>query len=402
MSSLKDKLYKEFDLKMLISSEGVSFNPEVFQHLDLGGAYQEQVHTLFELDIDTHVGLELPPAFILPHGLIAGFKADKRSPYKVEFYSGKFFITLNGNEITEVDFVKRPGYYSKKTTDGTEMKTVAVNYFDEVAFVAYSNECSLKDKGKECLFCNINATKDAYGEAQGINWKYPKQIGETIAAAYKEGFKHVTISGGFIPERREVDYYLDVAESIQEYTGLEDFNGTACIGAPKDFSVIDKYKEVGFRTLATNLEVWDRNLFKAFCPGKEELSGGRDHWIKSIEYAVKIFGHGRVRSMLVGGLETAKTTLEGLEYLASKGVVAHLSPWIPNPGSAFEGHRSPDYNWHLDLAFKNAAILRKHGFTFDQLYDASASITYPVHDIYRIEDELFPIFNSEKKAELVS
>ena len=155
----------------------------------------------------------------------------------------------------------------------------AIIYFDEVAFVAYSNECSLKDKGKECLFCNINATKDAYGEAQGINWKYPKQIGETIAAAYKEGFKHVTISGGFIPERREVDYYLDVAESIQEYTGLEDFNGTACIGAPKDFSVIDKYKEVGFRTLATNLEVWDRNLFKAFCPGKEELSGGRDHWI---------------------------------------------------------------------------------------------------------------------------
>jgi hypothetical protein len=388
MNNLKDILYKEFELKMFIACKGVSFDKNIFGNLDLGGKYQEQVHTLFEMDIDPHVGIDLPPVFILPHGIMADFKADKRSGLRVEYENGKFYIIHKGNELTQVDFLKRPGYYDKKTSDGKNMQTIAVNYANDALFVAYSNECALKEKGKECLFCNINATKDAYGEEQGIEWKYPKQIGETTAAAYKEGFRHITVSGGFIPERREVDYYLDVAEAIQDYTELEDFNGTACIGAPHDLTVIDKYKDVGFSSLAINLEVWDKRFFSAYCPGKEDLCGGQAHWIKTLEYAVKKFGFGNVRSLFVGGLEPKRSVLEGLEYLAAKGVSTFLSPWIPNPGSALEGHASPDWQWHLELAYKNAEILRKNGFTFEHIYNSSAHSNYPVHDIYRIEDGL--------------
>lgn len=402
MSLLKDKLYKEFELKMQITCEGVSFRPEIFEQLDLGGEYQEQVHNLFERDIDVHIGVDLPPFLLLPNGLIASFKADKRSPLSLEYSDGRFYVVKDGNELTTVDFEKRPNYYQKKTSDGTDMRTVTVNNANGHIFVAYSNECSLKETGKDCLFCNINATKDYYGETQGIGWKYPDQIGEATSEAYKEGFKHITISGGFIPERREVDYYLDVADSIKSYTGLEDFNGTACIGAPHELSVIDKYKEAGYRTLATNLEVWDKNLFKAICPGKEESCGGHDHWIKAIEYAVKAFGFGMVRSNLVAGLETRKTTIEGLEYLASKGVVVLLSPWTPYPGSTLQDHRSPYWEWHLELVYKNAEILRKNGLTYDHLYNASASsIFYPAHDIYRIEDNLFPILKSEKEKKVL-
>jgi hypothetical protein len=388
MSNLKEKLYKEFELKMFIACKGVRFEENVFKNLDLGGIYQEQIHTLFEMDIDSHVGIDLPPVFILPHGIMVDFKADKRSDLQVEYENGKFYIVHKGNELTQVDFLKRPRYYGQKTSDGKDMRTIAVNYANDALFVAYSNECALKEKGKECLFCNINATKDVYAEYQNIEWKYPRQIGETTKAAYSEGFRHITISGGFIPERREVDYYLDVAEAIQNDTGLENFNGTACIGAPLDLSVIDKYKEAGFRTLAINLEVWDKRFFAAYCPGKEDFCGGQAHWIKSIEYAVKKFGFGNVRSMFVGGLEPKRSVLEGLEYLASKGVCAFLSPWIPNPGSMLEGHSSPDWKWHLELAYKNSEILRKNGLTFEQLYYSSASSNYPVHDIYRIENNL--------------
>jgi len=49
-----------------------------------------------------------------------------------------------------------------------------------------------------------------------------------------------------VPERREVEYYLDVAENIKNSLGTNEFNGTACIGAPLDFSIIDKYKEAGY------------------------------------------------------------------------------------------------------------------------------------------------------------
>ncbi|MGC3997706.1 MAG: radical SAM protein [Anaeromyxobacter sp.] len=390
MSTLKERQYQELEQKAHLSQEGVTFDPAVFQHLPVGSELQEQVHTLFEYDTDTHVGLELPPYLVLPHGLTAIFNYNRRSPNRLERDGKRFYLVRRDGDAVPLDFVRRPAYYGRKTSDGTPMRTVAVHNTLDVVFVAYSNECSLKSTGKDCLFCNINATRDTYGEADGVRWKYPGQIGETVAAAYAEGAKHVTISGGFVPERREVDYYLDVAESIKQHTGLADFNGTACIGAPQDLSIIEKYREVGYRTLAINIEVWNEHFFRAYCPGKEELCGGQKHWIKALEKAVEVFGRGRVRSNMVGGLESKASTLEGIEALVSRGVIAISPGWFPNPGSALEGHRSPEPAWHLDVARKTAAIYRKAGFSWDQIYDANAAPITLVHDIYRIEEGRLP------------
>ncbi len=397
MSNLKERLYAELQLKAELTQEGVNFDPQIFADLEVGGRHQEQVHCLFEYDNDTHVGLELPPYLVLPNGLIALFNYTKKSSNRLERNGQNFFVVRRDGQSIPIEFTKRPAYYDKKTSDGTDMRTVAIHNTDGVVFVAYSNECSLKSTGKDCLFCNINATKDTYGEAEGVKWKYPKQIGETIAAAYAEGARHLTISGGFVPERREVEYYLDVAESIKEHTGLSDFNGTACIGAPRDLSVISKYKEVGYRTLAINIEVWNEHFFRAYCPGKEELCGGQKHWINALEHAVDVFGKGRVRSNMVGGLESKASTLEGIEYLTSKGIVAISPSWFPNPGSALEGHRSPEPAWHIDVARQTAAIYRKVGFTWDQIYDCNAAPLTLVHDIYRIEEGRLPVFKQEAR-----
>jgi len=398
MSTLKETLYDELRIKAEISQEGVTFDRAILQQLDLGGQRQEQIQCLFNYNRESDASINLPPYFILPNGLIAQFLYDRKAPNRLETDGKEFFLVRQNGDALPVKFGTRPGYYTKKTSDGTPMGTVAIHNTDGVVFVAYSNECSLQATSKDCLFCNINATKATFGEAQGVKWKYPEQIGETVAEAYKEGNRHVTISGGFVPERREVDYYLDVAESIKAHTGLEDFNGTACIGAPRDLTVIEKYKEAGFRTLAINIEVWDKNFFRAYCPGKELECGGRDHWIKALEYGVEVFGRGRVRSNMVGGLESKQTTLEGIDYLTSKGILAISPAWNPNPGSALEGHRTPVPEWHLDVAQKTYALYKKQGFTWDQIYDGNAAPQTLVHDIYRIEEGRLPIFH-EKGAE---
>lgn len=397
MSELKQQLYRELEIKNNVTVEGINVNPIIFQQLDLKGKYQEQIHSLFEMDHEPHVGIDFPVGFRSPGGLKFAFRADRRSSYSIGYENGTFFLTDKGERVFPISFLERPAYYGLKTSDGTEMSHVATYNREGTIFVAYSNECFLKDKGQDCLYCNINATKDTYGEAEQIFWKQPKQIGETAAAAYQRGARHITITGGFIPERREVDYYFDVAESIKEHTGLEDFNGTAVIGAPLDLGVIDRYKEVGYRTIAMNIEIWDKNIFKSICPGKEANCGGWDHWLKALEYAVDVFGFGRVRSNIVAGIEPKQSTLEGIEYLASKGVICFAGAWCPNPGSALEGHRTPEADWHFDVAKKVAAIFRKAGFTYDQLYDCNAAPTTLCHDIYKIEDELLPIFK-EKTA----
>jgi hypothetical protein len=395
MTTLKERLYQELALKAAIGQEGVSFDPAVLRHLDLGGAAQENVNCLFSYSREVHAELQVPPYFILPHGLIALFNYDRHSSNRLEHDGRRFHIVRRDAQAVPVSFGHRPGYYDRKTSDGTPMRTVAVHNTDGVVFVAYSNECSLQATSKDCLFCNINATKKAYGDVQGVKWKYPRQIGETVAAAYREGARHLTISGGFVPERREVDYYLDVAEQIRQHTGLDDFNGTACIGAPRDLSVIDKYKEAGFRTLAINIEVWNEHFFRAYCPGKDAECGGQKHWIAALEYAVGVFGRGRVRSNMVGGLESKQSTLEGIEILTTKGVVAMSPAWIPNPGSALEGHRSPEPEWHIDVAKQTYHLYRKAGYTFEQVYDATAVPQTLVHDLYRIEEERLPVFRQQ-------
>jgi hypothetical protein len=243
------------------------------------------------------------------------------------------------------------------------------------------------------LFCNINYNGKLYTEKYGPYWKNPKQIAEAAKSAFDLGLAdHINITGGVIAERRELDYYVDAAEEIKNALKVDKFNGTAVVAAPLDFNNIHKFKEAGFRTTAMNLELWDKDFYRAVCPGKANNSGGWEHWVKALEYAVGVFGWGRVRSNFVAGIEPKAKTLAGFEYLGSKGVVFSFNIWAPNVGSDFEGHRSPDTAWYVDLATKAAAIWKKNGFTYDQIHDATAGDQRLPNDIYRIENEVFPIF----------
>lgn len=387
MAPTREALWAELALKNEIEVEGIEVPEGIFDGLGLGDTLLEQVHTTFAMDRTAHVGVPYPAAVALPNGLVAGFRQEDVSPFGLRREGDLVVLTRGGVDIVELDFLTRPAYFGRTTSDGVDMGTVANFITDGTLIVCYSNECSLKDKGQDCLYCNINATAATYGQAEGIGWKSPRQIGETIAAGFAEGAgDHVTITGGFIPERREMDYYFDVAEEIKEHTGLEDFNGTAVVGAPLDFGVIEKYKEVGYRTIAMNIEVWNRHLWRAYCPGKHEVCGGWENWVAALERSAEIFGHGRVRSNIVGGLESAESTLEGVEHLAAAGVINLVGAWCPNPGSALEGHRTPHPAWHLDLAYRAAAIFRRHGFTYEQLYDAAPGSSSLIHDIYKIEE----------------
>lgn len=398
--SIKQRLYEEVSIKSELGVEGIAADPSIFRHLDLGGEYQEQVHLCFEMDHETHEDFDLPTGFETPGGLHISFQWDRRSPYEIVYDGGQYVLTHHKRELFPITFHKRPKYYGLSASDGTPFNKIASyapgSVLGGAVSIAYSNECALKDKGLDCLFCNINSTKDTYADKEGIKWKYPKQIGEAVAAAFRlDGVKHVNLTGGFVPERREVEYYLDVAEAIQESTGLQDFNGTAVIGAPHDLGVIDLYKDSGFRTLALNLEIWDPAFYPAILPGKTTECGGREHWIKAIEHAAKVFGKGKVRSGFVAGIEPKKATLEGVEYFASIGVLSLTGAWVPNPGSALEGHRSPPGPWHLDMAYKSHDIFKRYGFTYEDYFDIAPFPNFLIHDLFAIDSELLPVFKKE-------
>ena len=363
-------LLKELEIRAGVFNEGINADPALFQDLDFKNKYLEQIHACF-FNNHTSYAKSLPQAFRSPNGYRFAFAFDKASRFNIVKDAGKFYLRDGNEYLFEIKFEHKPKYYSKFTSNGKSMETIAQYVGSSKITIAYSNECSLLEKNMDCRFCNINATKAKYAEKQGIEWKTAREIAETVGAAYAEGCNHLTITGGFIPERREVDYYIDVAETVQDYTGLSDFGGTACIGAPQDPSVIERYKEAGYSRIATNMEIWDKNLFKYICPGKDAVCGGYDNWVNTLQHEVEVFGRGNVRSYFVAGIEAKDTLLEGIDQLSSIGVVAVPQIWMPKPGSNLAGHRAPSTDWFIDLMYRSYKILVRNGITHKQFYDST-------------------------------
>jgi hypothetical protein len=383
--ALKEALYKELELEIDLAIHGITIDPEEEDKL-----YEAVFHNT-KVNVQNNIGAlndreKFPGgSFYLPYGILAGFRQAEDSPYVLLAEDGEPVLYRYGRKSTKkigkIQFKKRHELFDRKTSDGVFFRDIANLSPEGTVRVSYSTECSLKDKGEDCLFCNINYRQN------NVKRKTAQQVSEVFSAAVAEGVGgRLQLTGGFIPERRELEYYIDVAEDVKRLTGIKNFNGLAVIGAPQDYSVIDKYKEAGYNTIRMNMEIWDKNIRKTICPGKENQCGGWEHWVGALEYAVKVFGKAKVGSNIVGGIEPKKTILDGIEYLASKGIVCKAAIWRPCAG--LEGHRTPETSWHLDLAYKTAAIHRKYGFTLDEIFNVSVD-SGTAGTIYQIEEEQF-------------
>lgn len=379
--SAKKVLLDEARLGLHLSEKGISFDPEQINK------FQDPIE--LASPFNRVGGLT---GFHLPHGITARGHHSRWTPYSLVVEDDRPVLYDEGTRIGEIAFLKGNPTSEKLLSTGEKVRDITNITQQGSLHVMYSNECSLKDQGEDCLFCAFNErAKD--GARNKVLLKSPKQVAEAYDIARQAGVaNHFRITGGFVPERREVEYYLDVADAIHEK--YSSFYGAAIVGAPADLSVIPKYKEAGFANISTNLEVWDKNIFAAICPGKEKRNGGWRHWLETLEYSVDIFGKGNVHSTIVGGLEPKDSTLEGIEYLASKGIVCHFSAFRPEKGTALEGYRSPEAEWHWDLLDKATDIFRRYGFTTLQMYSGPASGPHSA--------EVFQVKNGEFEGDQLS
>jgi hypothetical protein len=387
----KEKIYSKIDLSEKLAVNGVTFDGAIFEDLDFEKTYRKQQFAMYDFNHANIGVMKIPEEFTDPDGYLFRISYDPESNYSITREDGLFYLNFHSKPLFGISFSERPKFYRKKTSDGVPMEKVA-NAGRSQLTIVYSNECDLFDKGLDCLFCNINPTKRRHAEREGLLfWKTPQQIAESVKAAYDEGYRHFTLTGGFVPERREVDYYIDVAAAVRKELGRDDIGASASVGVPSDFDTVGKYKESGFITIAHNMEIWDENIYKTICPGKDQYCGGRQHWLEILEYEVEVFGRGNVRSCFVTGIEPKSRTLEGFEYLIERGVVAVPNLFSPRAGSALEGLRSPSSEWYHDMVMKTYALYRKHGITHRNYYESLNGGEDTVFDwMFDADDDILP------------
>ncbi|HLN44859.1 MAG TPA: radical SAM protein [Candidatus Sulfotelmatobacter sp.] len=344
--------YLQLKAELLIN--GIDATPEALK--DVGSAFKEQNHGLFGWDFEDHTNIALPDDFRLPNGTIVQFRRNSYSNFVVQLLDNKLILTDGKQELCTIQWLPRPKFYIKKTISNNEMIKIGQVGGEDCLFFCYQNYCSHFVRNEQCLFCNLVATSTTYNSV--LRNKDTEDIGEVAKEAFSEkNVKHVLLTGGCFSHEKEIQLVSDIINSISQHTGFSSIPGTILPSPPKTVEEIERYHCSGINAIGFSIEIWDKRLFQAICPGKSK-SISHEAFVESISKAVKIFGEGNVYGVFVMGLEPRETFLQGIRELTDLG--ANIVPfvWSPNPGSKFEGHRAPTSKWYIDTITEAAEIVK--------------------------------------------
>lgn len=276
------------------------------------------------------------------------------SPWEIDVQDGNLVLRGDGEVVAQVEYPGKPWYYGMAFDDGQlYAELVPVVGWGTRPFSTVQRACGFWGDQEECTFCDINANLRAL-RRQGRNYT-PRKKPERVAAVLKRMFDEkpadepdmtcVYLSGGTNLDRANdkiVDegFYIDMVRAVKDAVG--DRAPIILQTVAREREALQKFKDAGVDCHHANFEVWDKELFAKFSPGKERWIG-RDEWIRRTVDSVEVFGVGNVTPGFVAGVEMSRpdgferwedavaSTTEGMDYLMARGVIPRAPQWCIEP-----------------------------------------------------------------------
>ncbi|TGM94518.1 radical SAM protein [Leptospira licerasiae] len=381
-----EKKYKQIPfeaiLKQDILRQGIHFLPESFQ---IEGDYKTKDYFIFSFDhiplADMKEGTDskAPEEIKITGGYfnllptVVSTRNNPNSPYKVkripagEKDEGRPGLYLNETFLGKLEYPPKPAWYRHKTKSGKIPGEIApVIEWGYLIYLTVFRNCQYFGKDEECAYCDINHNyrqqKNAGRPYTGV--KDIEDILEVLSwiDAEDEIAKVYTITGGSVitslKKKNEIDFYLEYAQAIEEK-----FPGRwmgKIVSQAWENEDCKKFKDAGIQVYHPNYEVWEPELFRKICPGKEAYIG-RDTWIRRIVDSAEIFGPSYVIPNFVGGVELSqpwgfetvaeaiKSTGEGLDFFMSKGIMPRFTAWCPEPYTTLGTQAGPPLEYFCEL-----------------------------------------------------
>ncbi len=269
-----------------------------------------------------------------------------------------FFDVYDENKgvyFGRLKLVENPQFYNLTTSDGIEMKRIAlVHGVDCLASTIYQ-KCIYWACGEACKFCGIELSL-TYNTT--IAEKNYIQMSEVISAAKKEGrCSHMTLTSG---TEESIDKgakrYIELLKGVKE--NHPDIPLHIQIEALEDMQYIDKLKEVGADTIGIHIEVLDEKIRKEITPGKFHLS--YDLYEKNWKHAVEVFGDNQVSTYILTGFgESRNEFVEAVEKVILLGVIPYITPVRSIPGK--RDLPITDYKKLLDIYLRTGILMKQYG-----------------------------------------
>lgn len=286
-----------------------------------------------------------------------------QNPYIVDYRpEEKRFLLLDGEQVVdEIDFVKRPSFFGKKTRRGIPMENIADVRPQKLVMTTY-RKCIFREMDLQCKFCAF-FTNGYSGEIA----VHSEDIGDVVEEALKEPgrFSEIQLSGGTDLSGRpqfdnEVNRYIADWQAIGRHLSGRFPSQLMAPAYPKEL-LQRIYDNTQITSYSPDLEIADKELFRKYCPGKDKYIG-YDHWIQRLVDAVDVFGAGNVYTQVVAGAELAgpdgirdmekalDSNFRVCEYLAKNGVIFLSTIWRPHKAEDLGYVEMPPVEYYVKLA----------------------------------------------------
>ncbi len=263
---------------------------------------------------------------------------------------GKTYV-VNGGDSQEVEFIPVPSYNDKKLEDGSPVKWIAITHSDRVRLSPVKG-CTV-----QCDFCDIPFDRRE-GEPRYGGRKLIGNILEAAGVALSDPVlpaQHILISGG-TPSKRDYGYENEVYERVvTENPGVDVDIMMVPMPGLLDVKHLGK---LGVHGLSINLELWNKEI--AVRTMRSKVKSSRELYFDFIEEATEEFGPGRVRSLLMVGIEPIEDTLRGVEALAQRGCDPVLSPFRPDPMTPLRDMAPPTSAHLLEVWQRSQEIVARY------------------------------------------
>lgn len=327
-------------LKISCLTNGIRVTPQAEEMLSQGGKVPL---TIREYATTGGVTLELEQDIFVNAPFAEWYTTRAEASLELDPVNGNLYVAFEG-QVYAARALPLPGYLGRQDSQGRPVQATTMSHADRVRLSPIFG-CSFS-----CRFCDFVGKKYVRRPAE--------QVLEGLQVAQQDAVlpvKHVLISGG-TPSARDYGYLDDIFERVIRTAGMP----VDVMLAPRKNDIVDRLAAWGVHGYSINIEVFDEQIAAEIAPQKHRL--GHKQYAQSISRAVENVGStGRVRSLILVGLEPEESTLAGVEFLARLGCDPTLSPFRPGSGTPLENTPPPSQEMLERVYLRSREIVERFG-----------------------------------------
>lgn len=337
----KDNFYKSIinndrlETKISLLNQGVIISKQAKKQIENMGKIRNAVFSAVDITIYKSLHINCPK----------NLKFSDFTPWTIDVNNARNLSLLYyGNEISNVKLDLEDMYCNNLIQSNIKFSDVCFWATDRLR-IHHNLSCCMKNQGLGCKFCEVPASSSCIS-IEDILYVVDFYLEKA------DTFRHFLIGGGSEPRELEYKNILKIVKHIRKKSTKDIYVMSL---PPKDINILKMYYEAGVTEIGFNIEIFDQDTAANYMPGKGRIS--RQEYFTALKEAVRYWGNtGKVRSLMIIGLESEDSLLQGIHELCQIGVMPILSIFRPIPGTETENIVPPS-NYFLQNIYKKATMI---------------------------------------------